>query len=91
MWSGVSVFSHVHKCYESERVNSLMLDIPYKNKSVKHFSTYEIWKQIDMIMTLYFLYVFCMQLMVFFITIKDVYDYKQGSRQKNRVRSHWLL
>ncbi len=30
-----------------------------------------------MIMTMYFLYVSCMQLMVFFITIKDVYDNKQ--------------
>ncbi len=28
--------------------------------------SHEIWKQIDMIMTLYFLYVFCMQLFVFF-------------------------
>ncbi len=27
-----------------------------------------------MIMTIYFLYAFCMQLMVFFIAIKDVYD-----------------
>ncbi len=55
----LSVFFNVSECYESKRVRSL--DLPYK-------------KQIDMIMTIYFLYVFCMQVMVFFIAIKDVYD-----------------
>ncbi len=67
----LSVFFNVRECYESKRVHSL--DLPYK-KTIKLFSTHKIWKQIDMIMTIYFLYEFCMQVMVFFIAIKDVYD-----------------
>ncbi len=77
MWSGLSVFSHVRKCYESERVYSLNVRSSILKKSSETF--FYTWNMkanrhdYDNIFSVCVLYA----AHGIFITIKDVYDYKQ--------------